>query len=129
MAEDKNDLEARTRLPTEVETDSPFIVWGSFNMGLRQVLTIVISCFLWFVLLRVTTYIIPINGLFAGLLWSWMIIVGLLMTFIKKDDEPYEEYITGKIQFLLAERKFGIIDDTEDQEEIEDADWSDIDDY
>jgi hypothetical protein len=86
------------------------------------------SCFLWFVLFRITTYIIPINGLFSGLLWSWVIIIGLFMTFVKKDGEPYEEYLTGKIQFLLAERKFGIVDDQE-QEEIEDADWSDIDDY
>lgn len=124
-----------TRLPTEVENDSPFLVFGNFNMGLRQVLTIVFGLFIWFICVKVSGMVLPISGLILYIAWSWIILVSAFITFVKKDGEPYEEYITGKIQFLLSERSYGIVEDEDvtDEEQdmaaVEDQDWGDIDYY
>lgn len=120
-------LETRTKLPTDLDQEDPFIIIAEFRMSLRQTLTLVIGGFVWFALLRITTYIVPISGLFAGLLWSWILLASIFLTFVKKDGEPYEEYLSQKMEFWLSERRFINID-SEHHQDIEDADWEAVDD-
>jgi len=126
MAEEPQ-LESRTKLPTEVEDEDPFLAIAEIKLSLRQCLTLAMSTAAWFILSQLTGSVLPISSAFSMILWSWLLIGGVFLTFAKKDGRPYEEYLTQVIQFRLSDRHY-ILKSPDNAGNIEDADWDELED-
>lgn len=118
MAEQQE--EERTRLPTEVNGEDPMLMIGEMKFSLRQMLTVAFAGAIWFLAMQAFTWIFPINKLFAGLLFSWILLGGLFLALAKKDGHPYEEYLSDKIQFLVGGREYVLKDSKADDSDV---DW------
>ncbi len=120
-----------TRLPTEHEKEDPFLPLGAIALSLRQTLTILIGAGLWFFAWKFTTAIIPISGLFSGLLWSWLLIGGLVLALVPRDGVTFEEYLTRRLVFMLSERRWIFIEkrDRRNLPDVDEADWEEDDDF
>lgn len=117
--EDKN---VRTKLPTDIEEDQPFLSILSFQLSLRQLLTIVAGVILWVILMQITSAIIGLNPIFTGLIWSWVFFGSVYISLRKKDGLPYEEYLAQRIIFLISDKRYVLRDDKKTPS-IEEADW------
>jgi hypothetical protein len=117
---DNEEFSSRTKLPTEVDGEDPMLMVGEFRLSLRQMLTIAIAFGAWFAILNMTTTIIPISTIFAGLLWSWVLLFGIFLALKKKDGRPYEEYLSEKIQFLISDREYILKDSRAGKSDV---DW------
>lgn len=124
---DEPQLESRTKLPTELDQEDPLIIIAEFRMSLRQVLTLAMGLALFMIAWNVTGMIIPFASIFGALVWSWIPLGAIFLTFVKKDGEPYEEYLSQKLEFWLSDRNFINID-TRNEGDIADADWEEIED-
>jgi hypothetical protein len=118
----------KTRIPTSLDEEDPFLSLSALKLSLRQLLTILLSCLLWVICLKITTFIIPLSGVFGGLIWSWILILGVFLTFWKKDGRPYEEFLSHKIVFMISSKTFIQKDPNAKYGSVEDADWEDLDD-
>lgn len=116
----------RTKLPTDLDAEQPFLSLAEVKLSLRQMLTIVGAFALWLTFFKVTTWILPVSGILAGLLWSWIIIAGFFFALVPKDGVPYEEYLGRKVAFLMSERHYILKDPEHDGRTIEDADWEEL---
>jgi hypothetical protein len=122
------EYDSRTRLPTALDEEDPFLSLAEIKLSLRQMLTIMLGGFSWWIAEMLTSTILPISGLFSGLLWSWLVVAGIYMAIRKKDGRPYEEYLSKKIVFLISDRHFILKDPKASHGLIEDADWEEIED-
>ena len=113
-----DDLSQRTRLPTEVDDEDPMLMIGEMKFSFRQMLTIAFAVAAWFLVMQLTLMILPISGIFAGILWSWILLVGLFLALKKKDGRPYEEYLSDKIQFLIGEKEYVLKDPRADDVDV-----------
>lgn len=120
--------EIRTRLPTSLDDEDPFLSISEIKLSLRQMLTIVLGFLIWWLLQSATVAILPISPFFGYLLWSWILLGALFMAIIKKDGRPYEEYLSKKIVFLLSDRYFILKDPKSKSGSIDDANWDDLED-
>lgn len=118
----------RTKLPTELDVEQPFLAMAEVKLSLRQMLTMVSAMAVWFLCLKITAWILPISGLFAGLIWSWLIIAGVFFALVQKDGVPYEEYLARKVVFLISDRHYILKGSDTDGPGIEDADWEEAED-
>lgn len=124
---DEPQLESRTKLPTELDQEDPLIIIAEFRMSLRQTLTLAMGLVVFFICWNVTGMLIPFAGIFGALIWSWIPLGTLVLTFFKKDGEPYEEYLSQKLEFFLSDRNFINID-TRNHDDIAEADWEEVED-
>jgi hypothetical protein len=118
----------RTKLPTALDEEDPFLSLAEVKLSLRQILTILFSCMIWYGMMELTQFILPLSAVFAAIVWAWMPLGGIFMTFKQKDGRPYEEYLSKKIVFLISERYFILKDPHSKEFEggVEDADWKEI---
>ena len=122
-------LMGKTRIPTHMDDEDPFLpIFAELKLSLRQALTIALALFIWAIISKFTTYIIPLSIIFALLIWSWILIAGLVLTFVKKDGRPYEEYLSHKLAFMLSSKTFIQKDPHAKYGNVEDATWEEIDD-
>jgi len=118
----------KTRIPTSLDEEDPFLSLSMLKLSLRQMLTILLSGMVWIILVKLTTFIVPISNIFGALIWSWVLIGGLFLAFWKKDGRPYEEYLSHKIVFMISSKTFIQKDPNAKYGSVEDADWEDLDD-
>lgn len=130
MPETQEETSIRTKLPTELDEEQPFLSIAEVKLSLRQMLTLVIGFASWMTAAAVTGSILSISPVFAGLIWSWIVIVAIFFTFAKKDGLTYEEYLAQRLVFLISDRKFVLKDDKDDAPPInvDEADWQAIED-
>lgn len=123
-------MQQRTRLPANLDEEDPFLSLAEIKLSLRQMLTIMFSLMVWGGLCQMTITILPLSFFLAGLLWSWVILVGVFFALFKKDGRPYEEYLSQKVVFLVSERYFILKDSRahKDSRGIDDVDWDEVDD-
>jgi hypothetical protein len=117
---DSEEFSSRTKLPTEVDGEDPMLMIGEFRLSLRQMLTIAFAFAAWFAILNITITIFPISTVFSGLLWSWILLIGVFLALKKKDGRPYEEYLSEKLQFLISDREYILKDSRAGDSEV---DW------
>lgn len=120
MAEEERSV--RTKLPTDIEEDQPFLSVLSLQLSLRQLLTIIAAVLFWVALMQLTSAIIGLNPIFSGILWSWVFFGGVFIALRKKDGLPYEEYLAQRIIFLISDKRY-VLRDEEKSASIEEADW------
>ena len=120
--------EGKTRIPANLNEEDPFLSLAELKLSLRQLLTIILSGMVWMLVTQGTTWILPVNSIFAGLIWSWILIGGLFLAIWKKDGRPYEEHLSNKIVFFISDRHFIQKDPKAKDGSIEDADWEEVDD-
>jgi hypothetical protein len=122
--------EQRTKLPTNLDDEDPFLSIAEIKLSLRQMLTILLGVLLWYFAIKVTQTLLPISSIFAGILWFWLIVAALFLALYKKDGRPYEEYLTHRLMFLISDRHFILKDKRrkEDEASIDTIDWDDLDD-
>lgn len=119
----------RVTIPVKpFEDETPIFVMGMISVSLRQSLTIVISGSLWFLAMKLTTAVVPINLIFALAIYAWIPCLGLFLSFKQKDGRPYEEHLTKVIMYFVGDRYYILIDPKANLGNIEDAQWEDIDD-
>ena len=70
-----------TRLPIEIPSEDPFFQWERFQFGLRQVLTIMFGFFVWYLVWKGLTGILPLSSLLAGILLSPIAIGAPVLSF------------------------------------------------
>jgi len=116
----------RTPIPVIADGEDTFIPLWEYNISLRQTLTALGGIASYAFLIKLTSLILPISTVFAMILWSWVIIASLALAFIPKDGAPLEEYLSAKMQFLLSERKFILMDSKEDFFDIDATDWDEV---
>jgi hypothetical protein len=126
MAED--DAPVRTKLPTELDEEQPFLSIAEVKLSLRQMLTMVSGAALWFTALSITANIFSISQIFAGLVWSWILLGAFFFALAKKDGLPYEEYLAQRIVFLISDRQFVLKDEEPNNIAVDEADWDAIED-
>lgn len=118
--------ETRTVLPLIAEGEDTFIPLWEFSISLRQILTVLVGGALFFALFQLSTSLLPIPALLAVLLWSWVIIGALALAFIPKNGAPLEEHLTSKMQFLLSERHYVLMDAEDEVFDLDDTDWEEV---
>jgi hypothetical protein len=101
----------RTKLPTFVEQEDPFLKWEFLTLSMRQMLTILGGLVAWGFAKALTSTVlgvisIDVSGLFTGLIWSWLIVAALYLALRTVDGRPYEEYLTLKLLFLTEPRHY-----------------------
>lgn len=116
--------ETRTVLPLIAEGEDTFIPLWEFSISLRQVLTVLSGGALFFVLFQISSAFFP--GIFAAIIWSWIIIGAFALAFIPKNGAPLEEYLTSKMQFLLSERHYVLMDAENEVFDLDDTDWDEV---
>jgi PrgI family protein len=107
----------RVKVPTSLNEEDPFLSMAEIKLSLRQLLTILLTGLAWMLLTQLTQFLLPVNAIFAAIIWSWTIFAGLFLTFWKKDGRPYEEYLSKYYDQQDPLAKYG---------NVEDADWSEI---
>lgn len=128
MPETEQDLSPRTKLPQEMDEEQPFLSISEIKLSLRQMLTLVAGATVWFTLLSLTGSLFGLSTVFAGLVWSWVLILTVFFAVAKKDGMPYEEYIAQRIVFLISDRHFVLRDEKNVSQEIDETDWDRIED-
>jgi hypothetical protein len=134
MAEIEQEENVRTRLPTETDVEQPFFSIAELKLSLRQILTIALALMVWFMMLRLTVFLgglfaFTISPFLAGVLWSWIVVLGIFFAMYKKNGMPYEEYLAQRIVFLISDRHFIFKDDEiEETQDASEIDWDDFDD-
>jgi hypothetical protein len=128
MPEMENESPVRTKLPTELDEEQPFLSIAEVKLSLRQMLTMVTGAMAWFFALSITSSIFSISEPFSGLLWSWILVCGFFFALAKKDGLPYEEYLAQRIVFLISDRQFVLRDEEPTDISVEEADWDAIED-
>lgn len=123
-----SELDNKTRIPANLDEEDPFLSLAEIKLSLRQLLTVLFSGMFWLLLTQGTTWILPVNVVFAGLIWSWVIFGGLFLTIWKKDGRPYEEYLSNKIVYRISDKYFIQKDPKAKYGSVEDADWEEVDD-
>jgi hypothetical protein len=121
-------MSEKTRIPTDVDTEDPFLPLGVIQLSLRQLLTIMLAATIWMLCLQVTLFILPVSSVFAGVIWSWIIFAGFFLALVKKDGRPYEEYLSHRVVFLLSNKTFIQKDPNAKYGSVEDANWDELDD-
>lgn len=111
-----------TRLPIEMPTEDPFFQWEQFQFGLRQVLTIALGFFVWYMVWKGITGLLPISSLLAGILLSPIAIGGLALALIQRDGVPLEEYLTRRLEFMISSHHYIL---REEKSEDELGEWGD----
>jgi len=121
-----------TRLPIEIPSEDPFFQWERFQFGLRQVLTIMFGFFVWYLVWKGVTGILPLSSLLAGILLSPIAIGGIVLALVQRDGVPLEEYLTRRLEFMVSNHHYILREDSgktaEALEEWEDAKVIGIDD-
>lgn len=128
MPEVENETAVRTKLPTELDEEQPFLSISELKLSLRQMLTVVAGAMLWFMMLSITASIFSIDEIFSGIVWSWVLFGGIFFALAKKDGLPYEEYLAQRIVFLISDRHFVLRDEEPTDVSVEEADWDAIED-
>lgn len=117
----------KTRIPAELDTEDPFLSVAELKLSLRQGLTILMTLFLWFMIMQLTVFLLPVSTIFAGVIWSWIVISGLFLALVKKDGRPYEEHLSNRIVYLLSSKTFVQRDPKVSNSSVEEAIWREID--
>jgi hypothetical protein len=118
--------ETRTVLPLIAEGEDTFIPLWEFSISLRQVLTVLSGAAVFFVLFQLSTALLPLPGLLAAVIWSWVIIGALALAFVPKNGAPLEEHLTAKMQFLLSERHYVLMDAEDEVFDLDETDWEEV---
>lgn len=128
LHDDERSHDERTRIPMHVESEDPFLSVAELKVSLRQMLTLFMSLIPWWIAAKITVAFLPVGFMFAGILWSWVILGGVLLAFKKKDGVPYEQYLSERIVFAISTRHFIARDPSASKRDrIEDADWEELD--
>lgn len=113
----------RTKLPTDIDEDQPFLSVLSFKLSLRQLLTMIGGVIIWMLLIQLMSTIFGLSPIFGALMWSWIVIGGVYISLRKKDGLPYEEYLAQRIIFLISDRRY-VLKDEKRAPSVEEADWA-----
>lgn len=107
-----------TLLPIEIPTEDPFFQWDRFQFGLRQVLTIALGLFAWYLVWKAVTGLLPVSSLFAGILLSPIAIGGFVLALVQRDGVPLEEYLTRRLEFMVSNHHYIL---REDKDQVAEA--------
>lgn len=118
--------QTRTKMPTHVEDETPFIVWQELKLSLRQVLTLFLGLVIWYMAVKVTTTILPfLSGIFAYLMWSWIVIGAFALAFLKRHGMPMEQYLASKIAHSVSPQYYVPMDEAAEHGSIDETFWED----
>jgi hypothetical protein len=120
-------MDDKTRIPTDIDSEDPFFAWSEIKLSLRQILTVLLTFTVWFMLTRITLFVLPFSFTFAALLWSWIIIGGLFLALVKKNGLPYEEHLAHRVVYLLSNKLYIQKDPNAKYGSVEDANWEELD--
>jgi hypothetical protein len=84
------------------DEEDPFLSLSVLRLSLRQLLVIVLSGVVWVFCLKTTVTIAPISNILSGLIWSWIVLFGVVLAFRQKDGRPYEEYLAQRVIFIIS---------------------------
>jgi hypothetical protein len=117
----------KTRLPADIDEEDPFLVLAELKLSLRQMLMIMFSLVGWFLLMTLTADVLPIPKLLAGVMWSWVLIGGIVFALLKKNGRPLEFHFTDWVVFQISDHHWAAIEDRKLHGSIEEADWEEDD--
>jgi hypothetical protein len=120
-------VDEKTRIPTSLDEEDPFLKIAEISLSLRQLLTIILTAAVWMVLIQLTILIVPVTEIFAGIIWSWLLLGGLFLALVKKDGRPYEEYLSHRVVYHISNKTFIQKDPNAKYGSVEDADWEELD--
>ena len=111
---DEHDEAVRTEVPIWVDSEDPLFVFYEISLSLRQLLLLLATGFAWIVPAMLTAAVVPfLPMLLSLLLWSWIFIGGLWLTFWRKQGLPVEYYVTDLVLFRFSEQKLYLpVDDS-----------------
>jgi hypothetical protein len=115
----------RTKMPTYVESEPPFIVWQELKISLRQVLTLFFGLVIWYIFAKVTVGILPFSTVFGFLIWGWVPLGAGLLAFGKKKGMPLEQYIADSIMHRVSPQLYVPMDDAYQHGSVDETLWED----
>jgi hypothetical protein len=95
-----------TKLPAQTDDEDILLSAGPIRWSLRQILMMLSGFVAWFIACAITTAILPINSLFAYVLWSWILVVSAVLALVKRDGRPLEEWITRWLTWKTSPQKY-----------------------
>jgi hypothetical protein len=109
---DEHEQSVRTNLPVHVDTEDPMIVFYELSLSMRQMLLLLATAFAWLMPSMLTAQILPFLPLPLSLIvYSWLLIGGLWLTFWRKQGLPVELYVSDMVLFKIAEQKLYLPED------------------
>jgi len=93
------------RIPTSLNEEDAFLQVGPISLSLRQMITLLASLALWYVVGKFIGGIIG-SMTVAMLLGLPIPALGVLMSFKKVAGRPYEEHLADRLAFRISEREY-----------------------
>jgi hypothetical protein len=117
-----------TKLPTHIDDEDVILAVGPIRLSLRQILLILMGFVAWIIARSMTTALMPISGLFAGLLWIWLLIAAVAFALVKRDGRPLEEWLTRWLTWKTSPQRYILRESKKSRraKDVEDADWFEI---
>ena len=97
----------RVVIPSALNEEDPFLPLGPIDFNIRQVVTMVISLFMWIGISSVMVQ--PLLGLTTGfslLATAWLPTLGAIFAFVRVKGRPIDHWIGQKISFHFSARTF-----------------------
>lgn len=113
-----------TRIPSALNEEDPFFLSSVFRLSLRQVITLLAGFGLWWLLGTQVGSIVG-SQLLGLLIFGWMPILALALTFIKRRGRPLEQWVADRVAFAITTRHYALVERRDGREQAEDAYWED----
>lgn len=128
MAEERDDLEELTALPTYVDEPDPFLIIGELKLGLRELLSVITAIVGWMMLAEMTQTILPFFSFgLAAFCWSPFLFGGLALAVGRWGKMPLEKFVSLKLRYMISPRTYALNDRNAKFAPIEDAIFEDLD--
>lgn len=91
-----------TRIPASLNEEDIF----TLHMSIRQLVTVIVGFFVWFVVSTFTSSLLGINSLLTMLFFSWIFMAGIALAMVKIDGRKLDEYLGEKLKFELSPKTY-----------------------
>ena len=102
-----------TRIPASLNEEDIF----TLHMSIRQLVTVLIGFFVWFVVSTFTSGVLGVNSLWTMLFFSWIFMSGIALALVKIDGKKLDEYLGEKLKFEFGPKTY-ILKEEEKEDEV-----------
>lgn len=100
-----------TRIPASLNEESVFISASEIKLSPRQLVILLLAGGGWFVVSAFFSSLLHINQFFMMFFFSWILIGGLAMAFMKVDGKKLDEWLGEKWSFEFSPKTYVLKDE------------------